>query len=211
MAKVEPKIIKPADIDPNYHWDRPLMAPGRMNVDFEERVNFQRLHNYRLARARMALANSGLGAVLCFDMNNIRYLTSTTIGEWARDKFCRYALLTGTGDPHLWDFGSAAAHHRLHSPLMPSGHYHAGMLGMRGTVPPSTGFMQKAAEEIKAMLDDAGVGKMPVGVDMCEPPMLFALQKAGIDVRDGQQTMRSRCSTWLLPWWTACTRQSSRS
>ena len=159
MAAVEPKIIKPADIDPNYHWDRPLMAPGRMNVDFEERVNFQRLHNYRLARARMALKNSGLGAVLCFDMNNIRYLTSTTIGEWARDKFCRYALLTGTGDPHLWDFGSAAAHHRIHSPLMPRGHYHAGMLGMRGTVPPSTGFMQKAADEIKSLLDEAGVGK----------------------------------------------------
>ncbi|HEX7928772.1 MAG TPA: Xaa-Pro peptidase family protein [bacterium] len=189
MAKVEPKIIKPSDIDPGYRWNRPLMAPGRMNVDFEERVNFQRLHNYRIARARNALKNSGLGAVLCFDMNNIRYLTSTTIGEWARDKFCRYALFTGTGDPHLGDFGSAAAHHRLHSPLMPSGHYHAGMLGLRGTVPPSTGFMQKAAEEIKAMLDEAGVGKMPMGVDMCEPPMLFALQKAGIDVRDGQQTM----------------------
>jgi Xaa-Pro dipeptidase len=160
-----------------------------MNVDFEERVNFQRLHNYRLARSRMALTNSGLGALLCFDNNNIRYLTSTTIGEWARDKVCRYALLTGPGDPHLWDFGSAAAHHRLHSPAMPSGHYHAGMLGMRGTVPPSTGFMRQAALEIKSLLDEAGVGKMPLGVDIVEPPMLFELQKAGLDVRDGQQTM----------------------
>jgi Xaa-Pro dipeptidase len=189
MATPEPKIIKPADIDPGYKWHRPLEAPGRMNVDFEERVNFQRLHNYRLARSRRALKNSGLGALLCFDNNNIRYLTSTTIGEWARDKVCRYALLTGPGDPHLWDFGSAAAHHRLHSPQLPSSHYHAGMLGMRGTVPPSTGFMRQAAQEIKSLLDEAGVGKMPVGVDIVEPPMLFELQKAGIDVRDGQQTM----------------------
>src|SRR5213078_492167 len=30
---------------------------------------------------------------------------------------------------------------------------------------------------------------MPVGVDVVEPPMLFALQKAGIEVRDGQQVM----------------------
>jgi Xaa-Pro dipeptidase len=30
---------------------------------------------------------------------------------------------------------------------------------------------------------------MPVGVDVVEPPMLFELQKAGIEVRDGQQTM----------------------
>ena len=30
---------------------------------------------------------------------------------------------------------------------------------------------------------------MPIGVDLIEPPMLFALEKAGIKVADGQQTM----------------------
>ena len=30
---------------------------------------------------------------------------------------------------------------------------------------------------------------MPLGVDVVEPPMLFELQKLGIEVRDGQQTM----------------------
>jgi Xaa-Pro dipeptidase len=189
MATREPTIITPADIDPRHNWKRPLTAPGRTNVDFEERVNFQRLHKYRLARARKALVDAGMGALLCFDNNNIRYLTSTTIGEWARDKVCRYALLTGDGDPHLWDFGSAAAHHRLYSPAIHHDHYHAGMLGLRGTVPPSTGFMKQAAQEIKSLLDAAGVGKMPVGVDICEPPMLFALQDVGIKVVDGQQTM----------------------
>ena len=189
MAAREPQIIKPSDSDPHLNWNRPLTAPGRMNVDFEERVNFHRLHAYRLARARQALGKAELGALLCFDNNNIRYLTSTTIGEWARDKVCRYALLTGAGDPHLWDFGSAAAHHRLYSPAIHKDHYHAGMLGLRGTVPPDTGFMRKAAKEIKSLLDAAGVGKMKVGVDIVEPPMLFALQAEGIQVVDGQQTM----------------------
>jgi len=141
MAKSEPKIIRSEDIDPRHNWSRPLGAPGRTAVDFEERVNFQRLHKYRLGRARQALSRSGLGALLCFDNNNIRYLTSTTIGEWSRDKICRYALLTGSDDPHLWDFGSAAAHHRLYQPLLPHAHYHAGMLGLRGTVPPDAGLM----------------------------------------------------------------------
>ncbi len=104
----EPKIIRPDDIDPHYKWDRPLQAPGHTQVDFEERVNFRRLHDYRLARTRAALANSGLGALLCFDQHNIRYMTSTVIGEWARDKLTRYSLLTGNGDPYIWDFGSAA-------------------------------------------------------------------------------------------------------
>ena len=109
----EPKIIRPDDIDPHHRWDRPLQAPGHTQVDFEERVDFRRLHDYRLARTRAALANSGLGALLCFDQHNIRYTTSTVIGEWARDKLTRYSLLTGNGDPYLWDFGSAAKHHRL--------------------------------------------------------------------------------------------------
>ena len=83
-----------------------------MNVDWEERWNVERLRTYRLGRARAALAASDLGAVLLFDFNNIRYVTSTHIGEWARDKMTRYALLTRGGDPHIWDFGSAAKHHR---------------------------------------------------------------------------------------------------
>jgi len=78
--KNEPTIVRPDDIDPHHRWDRPLQAPGHMQVDFEERIDFRRLHDYRLARTRAALANSGLGALLCFDQNNIRYTTSTVIG-----------------------------------------------------------------------------------------------------------------------------------
>ncbi|MEO8755055.1 MAG: aminopeptidase P family protein, partial [Casimicrobiaceae bacterium] len=62
----EPRIVRPDDIDPHHKWDRPLPAPGHTQVDFEERVDFRRLHDYRLARTRAALANSGLGALLCF-------------------------------------------------------------------------------------------------------------------------------------------------
>jgi Xaa-Pro aminopeptidase len=187
--KAEPRIVRPDDTDPQFNWNRAIPAPGRMAVDFEQRVDFRRLHSYRLARARQALANSGMGALLCFDNNNIRYLTSTSIGEWSRDKVCRYALLTGSGDPHLWDFGSAAAHHRLYAPWMPAQHYHAGMVGLRGTVPPDAGLVRAAAEEIQALLKQAGVAGMPMGIDIVEPPMLFELQRLGIEVRDGQQTM----------------------
>ena len=61
--------------------EAPIPAPGTMAVDFEERVDFERLRKYRLARAREALNNSDLGALLLFDLNNIRYVTSTAIGE----------------------------------------------------------------------------------------------------------------------------------
>ncbi len=179
----------PNDIETNWNWDRPIASPGRMNVDFEERVNFDRLRRYRVARTRAAIANSNLGAVLCFDTNNIRYITSSVIGEWARDKICRYALFTGTAEPYLWDFGSAATHHRLFAPWLEPSRCKAGMVGLRGSVAEEAGLFKSAAEEIAELLKVEGVADMPVGVDVCEPPMMFALQAAGIDVRDGQQVM----------------------
>lgn len=184
-----PKLIRPDDINPHHNWLRPIQAPGHTQVDFEERINFRRLHDYRLARTRAALGESGLGALLCFDQHNIRYTTSTVIGEWARDKLTRYSLLTGNGDPYIWDFGSAAKHHRLYTPWLHTDHCRAGMLGMRGATGGDVVFFRDAAKEIKAILDAEGVGDMPVGVDVVEPPMLFELQKLGIEVRDGQQAM----------------------
>jgi len=176
-----------SDLDTNWNWERPIGAPGRMHVDFEERVDFKRLHNYRVARARQALEKSDLGSLLCFDNNNIRYLTSSVIGEWSRDKICRYALFTGNPDPYLWDFGSAAAHHRLYAPWLKTDHCKAGMLGLRGSVPPEANLLKNAAREIHDLLKSQGVADMPVGVDIVEPPMLFALQQEGLEIRDAQQ------------------------
>ena len=166
-----------------------LASPGSMNVDWEERWNVDRLRTYRTTRARDALAASDLGAVLLFDFNNIRYVTSTHIGEWARDKMTRYALLTRGGDPHIWDFGSAAKHHRLHCPWMRQENIHAGMVGLRGAVAPDAGLFRSAAREIHDILKTEGVADMPIGIDIAEPPMLAALAAEGVNVVDGQQVM----------------------
>src|SRR5712664_4678004 len=136
------RAVSAEDVDPRYRWDRPLQAPGHTQVDFEERVDFRRLHAYRLGRARQALAKSGLGALLCFDQYNIRYLSGTVIGEWARDQLTRWSLLTGNGDPWVWDFGSAARHHRLYTPWLHEDHIRAGNPGMRGAIGPEVGLFK---------------------------------------------------------------------
>src|SRR5512138_788559 len=163
--KSHAKQPRPDDVDPHHRWDRPLQAPGRTQVDFEERVNFRRLHDYRLARTRAALAESGLGALLSFDQHNIRYTTSTVIGEWARDKLTRYSLLTGNGEPYIWDFGSAARHHKLYAPWLNADHCRAGLLGLRGATGSDLSLFRDAAKEIRAILEEEGVAGMPLGVD----------------------------------------------
>src|ERR1700757_3851343 len=183
------RAVRSADIDPRFNWDRHLPALGTMAVDFEERVNYRRLHDYRIGRAREALDASELGTLLVFDVNNIRYLTSTKIGEWERDKLSRWALLARGEEPILWDFGSAAVHHKLYCPWLKPENMRAGLIGLRGTVHPDFGLMERHAKEIFGLLKDAGVERLPFGVDIVEPPLMFQLQKLGLKVVDGQQTM----------------------
>ena len=66
---------------------------GTMAVDWEQRIDFDRLRRQRLERAKQLLKKSEMGALLCFDMNNVRYLTATHIGTWAQDKVNRFTLL----------------------------------------------------------------------------------------------------------------------
>lgn len=168
----------------------PVMnTPGHMGVDFEMRVDFDRLRGYRLARAREVLENSEFGALLLFDFYNIRYVSGTWVGGALGDKMTRYCLLTRGGEPIVWDFGSAARHHKLFAPWLEPDNCRAGMLGLRGAIAPRAGLFESAVKEIVGLLGDAGVLGQPIGLDIVELPFLFELQKAGVDVRDAQQTM----------------------
>jgi Xaa-Pro aminopeptidase len=182
---------------------------GTNAVDWEERVQFDRLRAERLARLRAQLERSELGALLAFDFANIRYMSATHIGTWAMDKLIRFALVTRDTDPIVWDFGSAAKHHQLFDPwLSTTGstadadleapHHNgarprresgarAGISTLRGAFHPSAGIADELAAKIKRELDKFGVAGEPLGVDLIELPVLFALQRAGITVADGQQ------------------------
>ena len=168
---------------------RPLRAPGHGGVDFEARVDFDRLRRYRLDRSRAALNASDCGAFLLFDFYNIRYSTQTWIGGALGDKMTRYALLTRTGEPVLWDFGSAAKHHQLYCPWLVPENCKAGMLGLRGAIAPEAGLMTSAVREIKQLLADEGLAGQPVGVDIIELPFLAEMQRQGLTVVDAQQLM----------------------
>ena len=184
-----PNVLTPQDLEPHWKWEGRLPAWGHTSVDFETRVDFDRLRRYRLSRSRQALKESDCGTLLLFDVNNIRYVSSTKIGEWERDKMCRFCLLTGDDAPYVWDFGSAAVHHKEYSNWLLPDHCRAGVVGMRGTIPPSFGLMKRYAEEIAGLIEDAGMKNMPVGVDYAETAMFHALQEAGLNVVDGQQIM----------------------
>ena len=166
-----------------------LKTFGLMGVDWEERVNLDRLRLDRLNRIKAALKKSELGALLCFDMNNIRYITATHIGTWAMDKLVRFSLLPQDDEPIVWDFGSAARHHQIYCPWLGE-RSRAGISTLRGATNPSSGLADDVAKKIKLELDKRRLLNEPLGVDLIELPVLFALQAQGIKVVDGQQLMQ---------------------
>src|SRR6202049_3702701 len=161
---------------------------GSMAVDWEQRIDFDRLRRERLARAKLMLQGSEMGALLCFDMNNVRYLTATHIGSWAQDKISRFTLLPQNDEPILWDFGSAARHHQLNCPWLGE-RSRPGISLLRGAMSPEMGRAEDVARKIKLELEMRGLHKQPLGIDVVELPVLFALQHEGIEVIDGQALM----------------------
>lgn len=167
-----------------------LKTYGPMGVDWEERVNMERLRTERLGRIKKILAESEIGALLCFDQVNVRYITATHIGTWAMDKVARFCLLPQDDEPINWDFGSAAKHHELYCPWLGDGRSRAGISTLRGAMNPSAQRAENVAQKIRIELEERGLLNEPLGVDVIEPPVLFALQKEGIEVVDGQQLMQ---------------------
>jgi Xaa-Pro dipeptidase len=160
-----------------------------MAVDWEQRVDFDRLRRHRLGRAKASLVASDLGALLLFDPNNLRYVTSTAIGTWERDKNIRFALLFREDDPILWDFGSAAKHHQLYCPWLPESSWRAWVPPMRGAMPDATGVPDDLAELIVGELTERGLAGEPIGIDVPDMTTLLALQRKGIHLTDAQPVM----------------------
>ena len=162
------------------------MRYGTMGVDFEERVNFERLRNERLAKAKAALAASDLGALVCYDFDNIRYITGTHVGEWCRNKMNRYCILPRGGEPLLFD--PAAPAKKISCPWIADRVFPA-VGSMRGAIPPETGSVEKVADDVLMWLKEYGVDKKPVGMDIADIPLLRTLEKRGLEIVDGQEVM----------------------
>ena len=54
---------------------------GRQVVDFEERIDVQRMRRDRIARLQAEIAKADLGAILLWDPVNMRYASGTRLME----------------------------------------------------------------------------------------------------------------------------------
>src|SRR4026208_510136 len=147
---------------------------GTVGLDWQQRVNWDRLRRYRRGRARERMKAHGLGAMRLMDDENVRYVTSTLTPGWNRLKpGLRYCLLCGDDAPVLFQQGDIGLHIQKHSPWItqentpPS---HAWIKGAAG--PASTQQVTKFTNAIKQEMKKRNVEGMKLGVDFIDINMI---------------------------------------
>ncbi|MGA2880909.1 MAG: M24 family metallopeptidase, partial [Bryobacteraceae bacterium] len=164
---------------------------GAVGLDWQERINWDRLRKYRLERARERMKAHGLGAMLLMYDENVRYVTSTLTPGWNRLKpGLRYALLCGDDAPVLFEQGDIGMHIEKHSPWIPKENIrysYAWIKGAAGSA--STQQVGKFTRAIQQEMKKRGVDGMKLGVDFIDINMIKIFQDSKIDWADGMTPM----------------------
>jgi Xaa-Pro aminopeptidase len=166
------------------------MTLGTMATDCEIRIDYAKLRKDRRQKMNDQLKKDGLAAILCFDPDTIRYITSTKLNDWTNNKLARSVLFIADQEPILFEVGSAIETKKKMSPWIKDNIYPF-IGGMRGSFPEAVvkENAKKFANVIFDWLKKFGVENEPLGMDITEIPFLRALEATGVQVVDAQQTV----------------------
>jgi Xaa-Pro aminopeptidase len=147
---------------------------GIAGMDWQQRVNWDRLRKYRTERARAMMKKHGLGALLCMYDENVRYLTGTLTPGWNRLKpGLRYAMLCGDGAPILFEQGDLGFQIERHSPWIPKENVRHSFAWIKGAAgPASTQQVTKFTRAVQQAMRENGVAGQKLGVDFIDINMI---------------------------------------
>ena len=162
------------------------MSFGRLAVDWEERINFNRMRKERLEKAQKALKNHGLEAALLLRGDNQRYAAHNTGTLRNQQPGVRYVFLPAEGTPTLFEHGMWFSYFKNNCPWLEVKRavVTAGGGGAAAAFPqPAFEKQLKAfAEQIKEEMKLHGIKSETLGVDLYNRPLIQALENAGIKV-----------------------------
>ncbi len=166
------------------------MALGKYAVDYEKRVDYDRLRKERLQRAKDQINRDGLGAIVTWDEANIRYMTSYYVTTPLRVLEAQFVFCPRNGEPHLIGGGTPSEverrmpwmHGRVHPPV--------GLAKPAATTPDHP-VLNKVVDQIANLMAEYGVEKEPLGIDGTTLSYLYgeAFKKRGIEVVHAKPTM----------------------
>jgi len=164
---------------------------GITGLDWQQRINWDRLRTYRLERARERMKAHGLGALLLMYDENVRYVTGTLTPGWNRLKpGLRYALLCGDAAPVLFEQGDIGIQVERHSPWIPPENIRWSYAWIKGAAgPASEQQVAKFTAAIKEEMKRHGVAGEKLGADFVDINIIGAFDSMGITWADGMTPM----------------------
>ncbi|HSL27263.1 MAG TPA: aminopeptidase P family N-terminal domain-containing protein, partial [Acidimicrobiia bacterium] len=162
-------------------------AFGVLSTDWKEGINWAAVRDYRLRRAHEAMERHGLGALLLFYDENMRYVSSTLTPGWNRLKpGLRYVVLPAGKPPIVYEQGDIGLHLKVHNPWIPHENIRHSYVWIKGAVGPAA--EQQVTKFVNALLNDleeAGVKDQPLGVDFIDINLIRQFEQRGVSWTDG--------------------------
>src|ERR1019366_4223128 len=161
---------------------------GIAGMDWQQRVNWDRLREYRIERARKMMKKHGLGAVLCMYDENVRYITATLTPGWCRLKpGLRYAMLCGDGRPILFEQGDIGFQIERHVPWIPKENVRHPFAWIKCAARPAS--PRQVTKLVIQGMKDTGVAGQKLGCDFIDINMSQVFRAHNINWVDVRTTM----------------------
>ncbi len=164
---------------------------GMMQVDYEQRMDFDRMREYRVARIMKYMDEFDIECLLLFESGNKRYATSTAVASPEVDNMGRYAIVPRNGYPHIFGFGSEVAAEKLYCPWIKDTTFPAHGT-MHGALPMEWKCYENFLADLDMVLENHQLdkSKVRIGVDIVESQIILALINGGYTIADGQGVMQ---------------------
>ena len=159
---------------------------GFMNVDWQERVNFDRMRKERQTKVRDAMSKFNVDILACWRWENYRYLSSVRVHEWPTMFFIWSAVMTREGEPIIWSMDKETTERFM--PSMAPDH----IMGELRTVE-TEGPAEVWCSEVKEICRKRKIKPRRIALDAGTVPLMKVLAREFPDseIVDGTQVMSS--------------------
>ncbi len=193
------ETFKPADtpmafeypVIPGYYGYR---GAGIQGVDFDNRIDFARMRNYRVERTKEQLKAFDVGAILSIQEWNTRYITGTWTPAWTTPSSgLRYCMLPATADaPILYEQGEIGYHTRQMAPWLDKVKVAITGAGWSSIIMGRSAQQAQRDKLVTQIMDDMkayGVGKETLAIDVWDPGLIEGFQDKGVKVIPATELM----------------------
>jgi Xaa-Pro aminopeptidase len=168
---------------------QPRRTFGIEAVDYQERVNYDRLRKERLQRLQDQMQKFGFAALFLNGFgDNIRYATGTWDMGWRGGGPMRYCIVPAKGDPVLFETAGDMETYKMHCPWL-KGKIRPAVIYRFVPAGPMMYYLKLHIKQIKDCLIELGINLKgdKIGVDGIDPFVLESFKEAGVNLVPGYE------------------------